>query len=111
MAGTFEVNGDGTTTVQFAYTAATARIQATVEAAAHLLYNAGREPQRQVGTDEEGAPIMKVIPWEELSNMQKLGLVDALILERVQRMARGYLADVRQAAAAEQAAEDEATVL
>jgi len=100
MAGTFEINGDGTITVAFSYTAATAKVQATADAAAHMLYNAGREPvlQRDTGEiDEEGKPIMQevVAAWDDLTNQDKLDMLDAMILERIRKLARGYLHDVR----------------
>ena len=100
----------------FAYTAMVAKAQATVDAAAHALYNAGREPTVTVDSgevDENGDPIMtQVAPdWDDLTNANKLAIIDALILERVQKLARGYLHDVRQAAAEESAALNEETIL
>jgi len=115
MAGTFEVNGDGTITVAFSYTAAVAKIQATADAAAHMLYNAGREPvlQRDSGEIDEGKPIMQevVVPWDDLTNQDKLDMLDEMVLERIRKLARGYLHDVRTADDEAKAAADEASVL
>ena len=116
MAGSFEVNGDGTVTVAFSYTAAAAKVQATADAAAHMLYNVGREPKLQRDTgeiDEEGKPIMQevVVPWDDLTNQDKLDMLDAMILERIRKLARGYLHDVRTADDKAKAAADEVSVL
>jgi len=116
MAGSFEVNGDGTITVAFSYIAAAAKIQATADAAAHMLYNAGREPklQRDSGEiDEEGKPIMQevVVPWDDLTSQDKLDMLDEMVLERIRKLARGYLHDVRTADDEAKAAADEASIL
>jgi len=116
MAGTFEVHDDGTITVAFSYTATAAKIQATADAAAHMLYNAGRKPKLQQDTgevDDEGNPIVQkvVVPWDDLTNQEKLDMVDEMILERIRKLARGYLHDVRTADDEAKAAADEASVL
>jgi multidrug efflux pump subunit AcrB len=101
MSGSFTVNDDGTTTVVFEYTAATAKVAATVDAAAHMLYNSGREPTVE-SEDENGAVVQVVTPWDDLSNQDKLDMVDELILEKIKKLARGYQNDVDMAAQMEE---------
>ena len=91
MAGSFEVHGDGTITVAFAYTADAAIVQATADAAAHALY--------------EGEA------WDDLSNEDKLDLLDGFVLSGIRELALGYLHNVRQAEARAHREADVATVL
>lgn len=102
MAGSFEVHGDGTVTVTFAYRHPTAIIQTTVEAAAHALYNASGAP-----VDGDGEPIA----WGDLTNQDKLGIVDKFIRERIVELGRGHLHDVRQAEARALREADNATIM
>jgi len=83
MAGTFEVHGDGTITVAFAYTATADKITTTVGDAVHYLY-----PQTYAGPLEvEGeAPI----PFDELTNQQKLNVLDAWLRKSVVDFALQY---------------------
>ena len=93
MAGTFVVNGDGTITVAFSYTALAEKVQATADAAAHALYTGEAEA------------------WEELSNQEKLALLDTFILSNLHELALGYLHNSHKAADAERRAADVATIL
>ena len=103
MAGSFEVHGDGTITVAFSYTALTDKVQTTADAAAHALYNAGR----YVPVDDNGA----AIPWDDLTNQQKLDMLDEFVLAGIRELALGYLHNVRQAEARAHREADVATVL
>ena len=103
MAGTFVVNGDSTITVAFSYTAQAAIVQTTADAAAHRLYDSGR----YVLVDAEG----EAVPWDDLTNQQKLNMLDKFVLEGVHEMALGYLHDVRQADARAYREEDAGTIL
>lgn len=97
MAGTFTVNGDGTITVRFEYTAATQKVQDTIGDAGEFLWSIGiRAPSTPaVGT------------YDELTNQQKLDIVDFYIRQDVINKAKGqYVTDAL--AAAETTAETEA---
>ena len=102
MAGSFEVHGNGTVTVMFAYRHPTVVTQTTVEATAHALYNAGDVP---VDKDDE------LIPWEDLTNQDKLNILDRVIRKDVVELARGYWHDVRQADARAYRVTDNATLM
>lgn len=102
MAGSFVVNGDNTITVAFSYTGQTDIVQTTADAAAHGLYNAGQVPVTVSGVG---------IPWEELTNQNKLNLLDKFILSHLHELAIGYLHNVRQEAARAYREEDVATIL
>ena len=83
MAGTFEVHGDGTVTVAFAYRATAEKITTTVGDAVHYLY-----PQTYSGPLEaEGEAI---IPFDELTNQQKLDVLDAWLRKSVLDFALQY---------------------
>ena len=80
MAGTFEVHGDGTITVAFTYTALADKVTDTVGDAVHYLY-----PQTYAEPLEaEG------IPFEELTNQQKLNVLDAWLRKSVFDLALQY---------------------
>jgi len=93
MAASFKVNGDGTITVTFAYTALAAKVQATADAAAHALYTGEAEA------------------WDDLTNTQKLALLDKFILSNLHELALGYLHNSHQAEDMERRAADVATIL
>ena len=103
MAGTFVVNGDGTITVAFSYTALAEIVQATADAAAHRLYDAGR----YVLEDAEGEAVL----WDDLTNQQKVDMLDGFVLDGIHEEALGYLHDVRQADARAYREEDAGTIL
>ena len=94
MAASFVVHGDGTITVAFSYTAPVDKVQATADAAAHALYVEGGD-----------------VAWDDLSNGDKLELMDAFVLSVIRELARGYLHNVRQAEARAHREADVATVL
>lgn len=102
MAGSFEVHADDTVTVTFAYRHPTAIAQDTAEAAAHAIYNASGAP-----VDGDGEPIA----WGDLTNQDKLNIVDRFIRGRVVELARGFLHDTRQADARDYRAADNATIM
>jgi len=101
MAGTFVVNGDGTITVAFAYRATAEKITNVVGDAVHYLYPQTYAEPLEV---EGEAP-----PFEELTNQQKLNVLDAWLRKSVLDLARQYerrcLLEVATAAASEAAAE------
>ena len=81
MAGKFVVNGDQTT-VTFTYTALTTKVLATVNDAVGYLYPAifGEV------LDGEGKPI----PFAELTNQQKLNVLDAWLLKGILDLAKEH---------------------
>lgn len=79
MAGTFTVNGDGTITVSFEYTAEQGLIFNTVNDAVAQLYKIG-------GFDIP-------IPFEELTNQQKLDILDGFVKRSVLNKARRFNED------------------
>ena len=121
MAGTFEVNDNGTITVAFAYTAKAAKIQARLNAAAHRLYNAGRGrdfthiEEVETDIDESGNLVVAeqevASTWDDLTNQQKLKILDEFVFSAIHEEAAGYLYEVRQSEAAARRAEDIATIL
>ena len=97
MAGKFVVDGDQTT-VSFTWTALTTKILATVNDAVGYLYPAifGEV------LDGEGKPI----PFAELTNQQKLNVLDAWLLKGILDLAKEHnrnaaIAEAREAADAE----------
>ena len=81
MAGTFEVNGDKTT-VKFEYTALTQKVVDSVGDAVAYLY-----PQIFGDVfDGEGT----LIPFEALSNQQKLNVLDAWLLKGILDIAKEH---------------------
>lgn len=103
MAGTFVINGDGTITVAFSYTALAEIVQATADAAAHWLYDA----DRYVLLGSYGIPV----PWEELTNSDKLDMLDKFVLELLRNRAMDYLHNARVADARAYREEDEEMIL
>ena len=103
MAVTLILHGDGTATVTLGRTASVEKIEATGNAAAHRLYNTGR----YVPVNGEGV----AIPWDDLTNMQKLGMLDEFAFDGIHEEAMAYLHGVRQTDAAAYRAADAATVL
>ena len=93
MAGSFVVHQDGTITVAFSYTALADKVVATADAAAHAMYTG------------------EAIAWDDLSNVDKLDLLDGFVLSGVRELALGYLHNVRQAEARAHREADVATVL
>ena len=81
MAGNFVVNGDQTT-VSFTWTALTTKVLATVNDAVGYLYPAifGEV------LDAEGV----LIPFDELTNAQKLGVLDAWLLKGILDIAKEH---------------------
>ena len=82
MAGSFEVNGDGTITVAFMYTASADKITDTAGDAVAYLYPAIFAEPLEV---EGAAP-----PLDELSNQQKLDVLDAWLRKSVLDFALQY---------------------
>ena len=81
MAGSFEVNGDKTT-VKFEYTALTQKVIDTVNDAVAYLY-----PQIFGDVfDGEGT----LIPFDELTNQQKLNVLDEWLLKGILDLAKSY---------------------
>ena len=100
MAGQFVVNGTETT-VTFTYTALTTKVLATVNDAVGYLY-----PQifGEV-LDGEG----NLIPFDELTNQQKLGVLDAWLLKGILDLAKEHNRNAAIDAAREAANADAGT--
>ncbi len=90
MAGTFIVNGSNTT-IKLEYTATTAKIQAIVEAAARHFY------------DLDAVDTPPATPYEQLTNQQKLNLVDKYVARLIIQTAKQQKIDEAMIAAATQA--------
>ena len=82
MAGSFEVHEDGTVTVTFAYRATADKISTTVGDAVNYLYPATFGEV----LDEDGVKI----PFDELTNQQKLNVLDAWLRKSVLDFALQY---------------------
>ena len=97
MAGKFVVNGDQTT-VTFTYTALTTKVLATVNDDIAYLY------PHIFGEvlDDEGV----LIPFDELTNQQKLGVLDAWLLKSILDLAKEHNRNAAIAAARETANAD-----
>ncbi len=80
MTGTFKQN-NGTTTVTFEYEADTTKVQTTVGDAAHYLFDHGYGDH---GTEE--SPIV----WADLSNQDKLDIVDKHLVKVIKDAAKTY---------------------
>ena len=90
MAGTFVVNGSNTT-VSFAYTATTTKVQAIVLAAARHFYDV-----------EALGPNPPSIPFGSLTNQQKLDYIDLFVKRLINEAAREQkMAEAIAAAAAD----------
>ena len=81
MAGTFVVNGDQTT-VTFTYTALTQKVLDTVNDAVGYLYPA------IFGEVLDGEGVL--IPFDNLSNQQKLDVLDAWLLKGILDIAKEH---------------------
>ena len=100
MASSITVNGDGTVTISLSWTATVEVMDDTLNAAAMVYYL--RKP---VMVDEV------VVPFDDLTNNQKLSLIEAEMLRIIRHNALGYLHDLRQAVLKEQAEEDLGKIL
>lgn len=100
MTATFIVNGDGTTTVQFEYTAANQRVLDTAGDAAHLLF----DQHRFVQPDPDNP-----LTFDELTNQQKLNLLDAYVLKSILSIAKQYYVEYSIAVARDDAVTDTET--
>jgi len=89
MAATFIVSG-ANTTINFEYTAPTTAVLAIVPAAAHYLWDHGYGDH---GTEEEP------IGFGDLTNQQKLDVVDAYIRQTIIDLANTYKSVAAQDAA------------
>ncbi len=103
MAGTFVVNGDGTITVAFTYTAEAEIIQTRADKAAHRLYNTSR----YMPVDAEGV----AIPWDEVTNQHKLDMLSAFVKEGIHEEAMAQFDSERKADANAYRAADAASIL
>jgi len=80
MAGTFEVNGDETT-ITFEYVANTTRVINSLNDAVHYLYPA---IFGEVLVEDS------IVPFEELTNQQKLNVLDAWVRKTILDLAKQY---------------------
>ena len=88
MAINIKVNGDGTTTLTLAYTAASDKVTETLAAAAHWLYDHRRGSETA---------------WDDLTNAQKLAIIDVEVRSHLIECAKAY--NVNAAADAARVAE------
>lgn len=101
MAASFRLNGDGTVTVTFAYTAVTVKAQETVNQAAAHVYHV------YPILDESG----EIVPFENLTNQQKLNILDRHILRVILDAARANLVNEATEAARQAALGDDSVDL
>ena len=100
MASSIKVNGDGTVTISLSWTNTVAIVTTTLDEAAHALYE--RKPLEVDGV---------VVPWEAMTNLQKLGLLEAEALRIFRHLAKGRMFDTRQAVMRAEAEADDAAIL
>jgi len=81
MAGTFLVDGDNTA-INFNYVANTTKVSNALNDAVHYLY-----PATFRGPLDNEDPI---IPFEELTNQQKLDVLDAWVRKTILDLAKQY---------------------
>jgi len=79
-------NGDGTFTAEFEYTAAQAKISDTLDAAAHQLWVLGYGPT----TPETGSQPGSRVPYDQLTNPQKLAMIDQFVRDGVVSLAKNW---------------------
>ena len=96
MAGTFTTSG-GDTTMKLQYVAETAKVQEVVGDAVNLLWDRGLGDH---GDDDN--PIV----WGDLSNQDKLDILDGYVKSVILGLAREYEVKAQTAAARDQAAAD-----
>ena len=96
MTASFIVN-NGEVTVRFEYTAATDKVSDTVNASSEWLYNHGYELELET-------------PFDELTNNQKLAILDAYILDTIRETAKAQRVAAAVDAARETAIEESGTV-
>ena len=103
MGVILDLHGDGTATVGFTRTAEVPIIEATGNAAARRLYNAGR----YVPVDAEGV----AIPWEDLTNMQKLSMLGDFVFAAIHEEGMAQFDSEHKAEIATYRAADAAKIL
>ena len=102
MPVTLVLHGDGTGTVNLMRTMGVPKIEALGNAAAHRLYDAGR----YVPLDVDDV----AVPWDDLTNLQKLGILGDFAFDMIHEEAMGYMHEVRGVEARSHRAEDAATI-
>jgi multidrug efflux pump subunit AcrB len=85
MAGSFTNNGDGTITVSFDFTADLDKAQNAVNKASEFVYSA----YMVVDNSDPLNPI--ITPWEDLTNQEKLDVLDKHIKRTIMDAARAQL--------------------
>ena len=103
MTASITVNGNGTTTISFAYTALNQKISDLGEDAAHQIY-IQNPPSPADPLNPEPQPA-----WDDLTNQEKLDLLDGEIKEHLLMLARIYYIRTAAEAANAQAALDAET--
>jgi len=101
MTGTFSTD-NGEAVVAFSYKATTAVVLVKADKTAHYLWDRGCGDH---GTEEE--PIL----YTDLSNQQKLDIIDAYLLKSILDMAASYVADAADLDKVIAVAEERAIVL
>ncbi len=103
MPVTLVLHGDGTGTGNLMRTMGAPKIEALGNAAAHRLYDAGR----YVPKDVDGV----AIPWDDLTNIQKLGMLGKFAFAAIHEEAMAQFDSERKADANAYRAADAATIL
>jgi len=89
MSATIINNGDGTFALKLEYTAETTRVNQTLDAAVHELWDRGLGEHTKPNPDDpDGKPIP--VTYDELTNQQKLRILDRYILRVMRDLARHY---------------------
>lgn len=88
MTTTYTNNGDGTGTLSMAYTADTTKVLDVGLGVAHALYVKGFEVPTQPVADPEFPGGTEPVPWADLTNDQKLVMVDKYVKQVLLDMAK-----------------------
>lgn len=89
MTTEYTNNGNGTGTLSISFTAVDTKVQAIGIAVAENLYRRGFEvPTRPIDPPSEFGQTHEPIPWDELTNLQKLELIDKYVKKMLLDMSR-----------------------
>ena len=101
MTGSFTNPGDGSLIVQFTYQADFDKIEETINKAGEHMY------ERFPIMDDTDPVLPIIIPWDTLTNSQKLDVVDTYLRVTIMEEARAQLRLDAISAAADAADEDD----
>lgn len=88
MTTEYTNNGDGTGTLSISFTGVDTKVQVVGTAVAENLYRRGFEVPTQPAPDPEFPGATEPIPWDELTNLQKLELIDKYVKKVLLDMSR-----------------------